>query len=172
MVLGPSVGVEPLTAELHDGSVADPAAFVHGHSIGATGWCRPRPAVGPVLQRHFSAVVTGLYALGELLRGRTLVSAAAHLVHGSAVMVLLVYARSTREESRSLGRRVMSDTVAAFLAGWRGSRPGIVRVGARSASPSQHGHRMPGVGPPARRTHSEAARSGRRLVPCNGTSAG
>src|SRR4026209_1885008 len=41
VVLGRGVGVEPLIADLHDGSVADPAAFVHGNSIGAIGWCRP-----------------------------------------------------------------------------------------------------------------------------------
>ena len=41
VVLGRGVGVEPPIADLHDGSVADSAAFVHANSIGATGWCRP-----------------------------------------------------------------------------------------------------------------------------------
>jgi hypothetical protein len=39
-VLGRGVGVEPLIADLHDGSVADSAAFLHANSIGAAGWCR------------------------------------------------------------------------------------------------------------------------------------
>jgi hypothetical protein len=33
VVLGRGVGVEPLIADLHDGSVADSAAFVHANSI-------------------------------------------------------------------------------------------------------------------------------------------
>jgi hypothetical protein len=47
VVLGRGVGVEPPIADLHDGSVADSAAFVHANSIGATGWCRPAERVGP-----------------------------------------------------------------------------------------------------------------------------
>jgi hypothetical protein len=36
VVLGCGLGVEPLIADLHDGSVADPATLVHDNSIGAT----------------------------------------------------------------------------------------------------------------------------------------
>ena len=46
VVLGGGVGVEPLIADLHDGSVTDSAAFVHANSIGATGWCRPAERSG------------------------------------------------------------------------------------------------------------------------------
>jgi hypothetical protein len=41
VVLGRGVGVEPPITDLHDGSVADSAAFLHANSIGAPGWCRP-----------------------------------------------------------------------------------------------------------------------------------
>lgn len=40
MVLRRGLGVEPLIADLHDGSIADSAAIIHANSIGATGWFR------------------------------------------------------------------------------------------------------------------------------------